>query len=206
MGKRSNFKRNPRDFYETPIDAKTGPFRFLVPHLHSGATYISPCYGNGNVEKGLSNLCDAKCVGRSELYPDEYDRQEHIVWRIDARTGDYSTVDADFFIDNPPWMRKEKKDTPEKNGKFKFKPSNQQPLHMVIDNLASQKPTWLLFDSDWAYTAQAAQYLKYCVMIVAVGRVSWMGNGNSGMDNASWYLFDKSHIGETIFVGRGDNA
>src|SRR3984893_1647357 len=73
----------------------------------------------------------------------------------DARVIEYPH-DAEFFITNPPWTR--------------------QLLHPIIVNLKRQKPTWLLFDADWAHTIQAAPYLSFCRKIVSVGRVKWIGS------------------------------
>lgn len=180
MGKRSNFKRNPRDFYETPEKAVLP----LIPHLPWQFRYISPCYGSGNIERHLNKLHDqAYCTARSELYPEEYNTSEFgFVEKEDAR--EYSTDQFfDFYIENPPWDRR--------------------ILHEIIDNLAGQKPTWLLFDADWMHTKQAIPYLGYCRKIVSVGRVSWMGNGVSGVDNCCWYLFDKTRSASVLqFVER----
>ena len=43
MGKRSNFERKPRDFYETPIEAVLP----LIPHLGYDFTFVEPCAGAG---------------------------------------------------------------------------------------------------------------------------------------------------------------
>ena len=54
------------------------------------------------------------------------------------------------------------------------------------------RPTWLLFDADWAHTKQARPYLKYCDKIVSVGRVKWIPDSKmTGKDNCAWYLFLK---------------
>lgn len=101
---------------------------------------------------------------------------------LDATLTSYSAP-FDCFITNPPWTR--------------------EVLHPMIDNLARQKPTWLLFDADWMHTKQAVPYLEMCEAIVSIGRVSWMGNGVSGFDNCCWYLFDdrpKRH--PVAFYGR----
>jgi len=100
---------------------------------------------------------------------------------LDARTHKYDT-NAEFFITNPPWTR--------------------SLLHPIIENLRSQKPTWLLFDADWMHTQQAIPYLKYCKTIISVGRIKWIpGTTMDGYDNIAWYLFGKE---ETIctFVPR----
>jgi hypothetical protein len=98
----------------------------------------------------------------------------------DARVIEYPH-DAEFFITNPPWTR--------------------QLLHPIIVNLKRQKPTWLLFDADWAHMIQAAPYLSFCRKIVSVGRVKWIENSSStGRDNAAWYLFE-NEPGATLWAG-----
>ena len=174
MGKRSKFDRNPKDFYETPESA----VKPLLPHLGKNYNFVDPCAGNGLIGQHLSKHCPG---GMSwwdfdiEIYNDN-----HLI--ADATSHIYGLFDHDMFITNPPWSR--------------------HLLHAIIDNLSGQKPTWLLFDADWMHTKQAIPYLKYCVKIVSIGRVSWMGNGVSGMDNCCWYLFDKSFNGQTQLIGR----
>lgn len=88
---------------------------------------------------------------------------------LDARVTKYQTG-ADLFITNPPWSR--------------------DLLHPIIENLRNQRPTWLLFDSDWMFTKQANPYLDYCKAILSVGRVKWIPDSKqTGKDNCAWYLF-----------------
>lgn len=90
---------------------------------------------------------------------------------LDARTHQYKT-EAGYFITNPPWTR--------------------DLLHPIIENLRKQLPTWLLFDSDWAFTAQSNPYMKYCKVILPIGRLKWIPESRDvGKDNCAWYLFDK---------------
>jgi hypothetical protein len=92
--------------------------------------------------------------------------------------------DADIICTNPPWSR--------------------GVLHDMIVHFQSLKPTWLLFDSDWANNRHAVPYLAHCSDIVAVGRLKWIeGSAHSGKDNTSWYRFWYQHQGPTVFHGRG---
>lgn len=89
---------------------------------------------------------------------------------------------ADFIITNPPWSR--------------------NILHPMINHFRMLRPTWLLFDADWAHTKQSSEYMKYCEKIVSVGRLIWIeGTKTSGKDNCSWYLFGKEEK-PTQFIGR----
>lgn len=88
---------------------------------------------------------------------------------LDARTAQYNT-NASFFITNPPWT--------------------VDLLHPIIDNLRRQLPTWLLFYSDWMFTAQSNPYMKFCKVVLPIGRLRWIpGTKVSGKDNCAWYLF-----------------
>lgn len=101
---------------------------------------------------------------------------------LDARTTQYNT-DAECFITNPPWTRK--------------------ILHPIIENLRVQRPTWLLFDAAWMFTAQSAPYMPFCRAVIAVGRLRWIPETTmDGKDDCAWYLFDKLVYGRTIFIPR----
>jgi hypothetical protein len=114
------------------------------------------------------------------------------VYAADIATGQdalefdsYGTCDS--IITNPPWSR--------------------NVLHRLIEHFARIRPTWLLLDSDWAQTKQAAPFLPHCSDIVAIGRVKWMeGSKHTGKDNAAWYRFDSGHKAGPVFHWRGDSS
>jgi hypothetical protein len=88
--------------------------------------------------------------------------------------------DIDAVITNPPWSRPH--------------------LHPLIGHFAGIAPTWLLLDSDWANTKQAAPYLTSCSDILSIGRVIWIpGTTMPGKDNAAWYRFDWHHTAGPVF-------
>jgi hypothetical protein len=90
---------------------------------------------------------------------------------------------ADAIITNPPWSR--------------------ALLHPLILHFQKYAPTWLLFDSDWAYNRHAMPYIEQCCDIVAVGRLTWFEDTrHSGKDNVSWYKFWHRHHGGPKFHGR----
>lgn len=100
----------------------------------------------------------------------------------DATKTQYDMTGIDCFITNPPWDRK--------------------ILHPMIDNLRNQAPTWLLFDADWMHTKQSSEYIKFCDLIVSVGRVKWIpGSKMTGKDNCAWYRFQPTQS-HTRFIGR----
>ena len=175
MGKRSDFERKQLDFYPTPIEA----VRPLIPQLSIKATFCEPCAGAGHLVRHMEAY-GHKCVSAFDVMPLSEDIRQHDASWIteDDLSG------ADMIVTNPPWDR--------------------PVLHQIIERAARLRPTWLLFDSDWMHTRQAAPHLDICAKIISVGRVKWMeGSANTGMDNCCWYLFDSKSLGSpTEFVGR----
>ena len=173
MGKRSNFQRKPRDFYKTPV-AAVEPLR---PYLRNAQTFCEPCAGDGALVGSLLTM-GLNCASAYDIDP-----QQTGIKDLDAKLLEKKHLSgADLIITNPPWTR--------------------SILHPMIEHFSAMAPTWLLFDADWMHTKQAAPYRHLCQKVVSVGRVSWMQNGTSGLDNCAWYLFDRNHIGQTNFFWR----
>lgn len=146
----------------------------LLDHLDF-ETYAEPCAGKGNLVDHLSPYLS--CVWKSDIAPRRDD-----IFRLDANRF-ACPFSADAIITNPPWSR--------------------NILHPLISHFALMRPTWLLIDSNWANTKQAASFLKFCAKIVTIGRVVWIpGTRMSGKDDCAWYLFDRHHEGPTHFYGR----
>lgn len=147
----------------------------LLPHLAPGTRFAEPCAGDGRLVEHLQAF-GHDCVAASDIEP-------RADW-IEAKTlFDIESTDADFFITNPPWDR--------------------AILHGAIEQLASIKPTWLLFDADWIHTRQAARFIPWLRKIVSVGRVKWIEDSPfTGKDNCCWHLFDAWARTPAVFVGR----
>lgn len=178
MGKRSNFERNPRDYYPTPyLPAVPALLPFLRPvPVMKPIKFIEPMAGDGRLAKFIEED-GHQCVYKCDLEP-----QADGIEKRDVLFFDDPLPPCDMIITNPPWGR--------------------EVLHASIERFVAHADTWLLFDADWAYTEYPAPYRAICKKIVAVGRVSWMGNGVSGFDNCSWYLFSNDHArygNEAIF-------
>ena len=171
MGKRSNFERRPRDFYPTPF-AAVDP---LIEHLPNKFTFSEPCAGDGQLCRHLEYF-GGICTWASDIEP----QLQGIARNDYTEIGAHEVLESKFIITTPPWDRK--------------------ILHPMIEHFKSLKPTWLLFDADWMHTRQSREYMKYCSMIVSVGRIKWFGN-MTGKDNCAWYLFDKETT-STKFIGR----
>lgn len=94
---------------------------------------------------------------------------------------DFGKIDA--IISNPPWSR--------------------EVMHPMILHFQAIAPTWLLFDADWAFTAQATPFLDQCSHIVSVGRMKWIeGSKHQGMDSVAWYRFHGQHVGGPRLYGK----
>lgn len=131
------------------------------------------------------------CAGAGHLIRSLEEAGHSCMWATDIDDGldaldliESDLVACDFIITNPPWSR--------------------HLLHPMIEHFANLRPTWLLFDADWAHTAQAGHLLdRYCLRIVSVGRLIWQeGTKMQGKDNAAWYLFHHAKSGPTEFKGR----
>ena len=165
------------NFKRRPQDAYDTPPEAVAPlmrFLRPHFTFIEPCAGRGALMDALE-AGGGVCLWAYDIEP----RAERVC-RIDALKLRVSHR-ADYIISNPPWSR--------------------PILHPMIDHFRKMRPTWLLFDADWIHTKQAISYLPFCHKIVSVGRVSWMRNGTSSLDNAAWYFFDRDPA-PTVFIGR----
>jgi hypothetical protein len=91
---------------------------------------------------------------------------------------------AQVSITNPPYVR---------------------PLmHALIWHFARILPTWLLIETDWASTKQAAPFMPSCSDIVSVGRLRWIeGTTMCGKQNFAWYRFVARHSAGPIFHAHG---
>jgi hypothetical protein len=147
--------------------------RLLKPHLRGVRTFAEPCVGAGYLVADLQRL-GLECTYRDDVVNDGVDA-------LTLTAADLNGTDA--IITNPPWTR--------------------ALLHPLILHFQKLKPTWLLFDADWAYNRAAVLYLDQCSDIVAVGRLRWIeGTTNTGKDNASWYRFWHRHSGGPRFHNR----
>jgi hypothetical protein len=176
VGKRSDFKRSKNDFYVTPYKAILP----LLPHIKGIKTFDEPCAGDGSLIQHFAK-CGIFCKTAYDIDPRPKDDLIVEIKQKDALT--LTNCRAPVFITNPPWTR--------------------EILHPLILRLSLIAPTWFLFDADWMHNVSSAPYLDQCIKIVSVGRVKWFENsGNSGKDNAAWYLFSAAHQGGPRFYPR----
>lgn len=172
-------KRASGKFERRPRDSYDTPYEAVLPllaHLPEGTRFDEPCCGNYHLASHLGSHGHKIREGGDIGQGPEYDCLK------------LSRCHGDMFITNPPWPH------PGKGG---------EPTLSIALHLSGIAPTWLLLSSDFAHNVYFAKLAERCVKIVSVGRVSWMGNGVKGFDNAAWYLFDKKHTSATVFICRG---
>ena len=130
------------------------------------------------------------CCGMGDLVKHLQKHDYVCVRATDIKNGDefdatkQTSCLGDMFITNPPWDRK--------------------ILHPLIERLSSIAPTWLLFDSDWPHTKQSIPFMKYCHVILSIGRVKWIPDSKmTGKDNCARYFFNQNAVYQgTRFIGR----
>jgi len=164
-----------RDFYPTPFEVAEPLFQFLK----DDQSFVEPMAGNGALIDHIETT-HMTCVHKSDIEPQREDIKKQDAFSLEER----QILEADVIITNPPWSR--------------------PILHKAIEYFSRMKPTWFLFDSDWACTKQSAHFMRYCRKIVAVGRVKWIpGSKHTSKDSCCWYLFTGQDVGAPRFYGRG---
>ena len=182
MSKRSpGLPQRPNGFWATPISA-TAP---LVPWLPRRAAYGEPCAGDGAIVAGLADLWPGgRCVWQSDLAP-QADGIEAL--RVDQIT-EACAGHVGLWVTNPPWPKIGQRG---------------DPALSIISHLATIAPVWALLPWDFAANDYFGRIAKSCSDIVPIGRVSWMGNGQPGKDNAAWFRFCATNRHPPMVAARG---
>lgn len=171
MGKRSDFERVDKDYYQTPFAAVVPLFPFLPKGKFS---FAEPCAGDGRLVRHIREGTDrkAQCHLATDIQPD----CDWVVQKDALQLSEEDLTGVDLIITNPPWDRRK---------------SAGYILHRLIDRFTALRPTWLLFDSDWVQTVQARPFMADRLLAtVSIGRVKWYENTNmAGKDNCQWHLF-----------------
>jgi hypothetical protein len=173
MGKRSDFPRRKHDGYFSWDPRILPP---LLPHIPDIETFFEPCVGQGDLVLQLESA-GLKCTGWCDIADHGFDLP-NIQDALTLTADDVGNTDA--IITNPPWTRK--------------------ILHPMIWHFAALRPTWLLFEAAWAFTAQATPFRDICSDIVPVPRLKWVeGSKHSAKDDCAWYRFDMTNLQPTRF-------
>lgn len=160
-------------FARNPRDSYATPYSAVLPLLPH---LPSPAF------------FDEPCCGDGDLVRHLHSHGHCVSRATDISGGDefdalkIRECTAKMFITNPPW--------------------SWPILGRIIPHLSRIAPTWLLLSADLMHNKRMSKNIAQCAKIVSVGRVSWMQNGTSGFDNCAWYLFDKNHVGGTVFIPR----
>ena len=180
MSKRSpGHPQRPHGFWPTPR-AAIAP---LVPYLPPRATWGDPCAGDLALVDGIADLWpDGRCTFAADIIArvpgvDEQDALTIKAWP------DMPSI----WITNPPWPLGGKRG---------------DPALSIIRHLCQLAPTWCLLPWDFAANDYFRHASAWCVEIVPIGRVSWMGNGTAGKDNCAWYQFDARNRRNTVVHAR----
>lgn len=170
MSKRAYGKYERRENDLYPTPLKS--VRPLIPHLRAAGVrdFCEPCCGLGDLIVHLESF-RLRCVYAGDIV-----------------TGQ-NALDVPRFeagvITNPPYPKKEDRDG--------------YPLVPLVAHFIETAPfVWLLLKADFAHVKYSRPFWPQCSDIVTAKREAHMGEG-SGMENASWFRFERSHRTGPIF-------
>ena len=167
MGRPRMSKRAKNKFEPRPRDFYPTPLKAVLP--------LIPYLRNEGIESFAEPCCGEgdlvrhlESIGFNCVHSSDLNRGQDALGLVH-----YGNADA--IVTNPPHTRK--------------------TMHALIRHfLRSGITVWLLIDTDWAFTQQAAPFLPACTDVVTIGRVIWIdGTDNGGYDNFAWYRFDADH-------------
>lgn len=162
MGKRSDFERNARDLYETPLEAVMP----LFAHLDDNFTFSQPCAGSGKLIDHLEYL-GGTCLWKTDIEPLRDD-----IFKLDF----FNIVDLPApVIDNPPWKREFLHPMIEK-----LLDMNDNHFWLLFD------ADWMHTKQSSAYM----KYCSDVVSVGRVKWIP--DSKMTGKDNCCWYKFDKN--------------
>lgn len=190
MGKRSGFKKSPRDYYRT-IDPNA--VVLLRPHIRRGQKFIAPMAGDGVLVDQLV-ACGMVCVYKADIEPQRADIERRNCFDLGFYKDLIAQHPTAIFIENPMWSRDHTIFAGrDKNGEAINRriPDWSQPLHRAIAQFSSLAPTWFLFDMGWLNHSYAPELMTRCAKVQMVGRLRWFeGSKDKSLDDVCWYLFD----------------
>lgn len=174
MGKRSDFPRNPRDFYPTPYEAVVP----LVPHLDPFEVYVEPCAGDGDIVRHLQTH-GMMCA----LAFDVRKSTEGFILQKDVF--EYEPVPY-THVTNPPWDRKVL------HPLITHLLTSGKDVWLLID------ADWMHTKQAREYL----RYCKKIVSVGRVKWIP--GSKMTGKDNCCWYQFNSLNKveGNPVFVPR----
>lgn len=174
----SNFKKKKHDFYRsTDINIHSS----LNNVLDRNVSFVEPCAGYADLINGLQHF-GHRCVFASDLKIRR--KTPEYVQELNAfDLSEKHVRKASFIITNPPFTR--------------------SILHPMIEHFISLRPTWLIFEADWAHTLQSIPFMPYCKTIISIGRIQWFkGTKGKSTKDFSWYFFTDRKSKSINFIPR----
>lgn len=179
MGKRSSFKKNPRDYYQT-FDRRAGDALWYF--LADIDTFAEPFVGNGALVHQLQENHNLRCMFKSDIEP-----QPDVSFGVNAHVMDFRLVNetdlsnCDVMITNPPFTK----------GVF----------HEAIEHFTPMIDCWWLNQADYIFNKGSSQIIdKYVTDVVTIGRLKWFKDTNqSSVDNFVWIKTSRTKYGDTKF-------
>lgn len=172
MGKRSNFKRNKGDYYQTPKTALLP----LLPHLGTCELFCEPCAGDGRLIRYLTDT-GHRCLDAWDIDP-----QGPNIRKEDAR---FTRCDKEItsFITNPPWSRPFLHPIIENL-------CAQHPTFLLFDAdwVHTRQANGLWQKCSKIISIGRVKWIEDSPFV--------------GKDNCCWYRFEPGHTSGPSFVGR----
>lgn len=182
MSKRSDFEKNPRDYYRT-FDRRAGNALIEFLHRDNVTMYAEPFAGAGDLYEQL-NEHKITCTWLSDLEPQNDLGYAHLMKQCDYKQARVLSGGAHAIITNPPFTK--------------------SVFHEAIEHFTPQVDCWWLMSSDWCFNKGSAKIIdKYVTDIVTIGRMRWIIDSTmSGKDNCVWLKTSRFKKGNTAFHNR----
>jgi len=137
----------------------------LTRHLVPGTVYDEPCAGDGAIMRVLAEH-GMLCAAAHDVIPTG----------PGILLGDATKlpVGGRLIVTNPPYA--------------------QPLLQPLLDHWIGNREAWLLLPSDMLMNVWSNPYVRHIDRILPLGRVSWMQNGQAGMENSAWLHFTKESV------------
>lgn len=166
MGKRSDFDKNPRDYYRT-FDRRAGDV--LSPFIKDIKYFAEPFCGAGDLVHQLQESHGKFCMWKSDIEP-----QPDLSFGVNCQVMSYEEVhyeqlrNCQLMITNPPFTK--------------------EVFHKSIEHFTPLIDCWWLMASDWLFNKGSSKIIdKFVTDVVAIGRMRWIPNSKmSGKDNMVW--------------------
>ena len=179
MGKRSpGHDARPRDFWPTPPEG-IRPLLRLSDEVQPSKRFIEPCAGDGALVSGLE-MNGWTCELALDLEPQVPGILKHDASML-SRREELRGIDDPLIVTNPPWARK-----------------LIEPL--LDDWFTFAHQIWLLHPLDWLANQWMGRFNRHIDMIVPIGRVSWLQNGQAGKENSTWVRYTPRTVQDMVMA------